>query len=42
MLSALAVNIFTVDGIVFGFDLHPSKEYIFILSSFGFVYIFKI
>lgn len=41
-LSALAINIFTVDGTIYGFDLHPSKDYVFILSNYGFVYIFKL
>lgn len=41
VLSALALNMFTVEGLVFGFDMHPSKDYVLVLSSYGLVYIFK-
>ncbi|CAD8059558.1 unnamed protein product [Paramecium primaurelia] len=41
-LSALALSIYTIEGTIFGFDLHPSKDYILILSNYGFVYIYKI
>lgn len=41
-VSALALSVLSVEGIITGFDLHPSTEYVFILSSLGFVTIFKL
>jgi hypothetical protein len=33
VISALALNIYTVEGLVMAFELHPSKEYVFVLSN---------
>ena len=41
-VSALALNVLSVEGIITGFDLHNSMEYVFVLSSAGYVAIFKL
>jgi hypothetical protein len=34
--------IYSVDSLITGFDLHPSKDYVFVLSVAGYVNIFQL